>query len=259
MITHPRRRATDFPSETPSEGIPGRPTVSLVIPLRKPGADLSWLAGHVPVCVGEVILVGAPAGRVPDLPPMGTGPAPRLVELPVSGPEALLHTGLTAATGDFLVLIEADGSMSPLEIPHYLHYLESGFDFVKASRFIAGGSPAGYPLVRRLGHRFLLAVARFLYGQRLTDLWYGFCAFRRGFVTLLDPSGDGMELDVEVVTHALHYGLRIAEVPSRELPRRDRRNRRHTLHEGARILQALIAGRPRSALLRLVAVSNKTS
>ncbi|MFC9243866.1 glycosyltransferase family 2 protein [Streptomyces sp. NPDC057136] len=203
--------------------------------------------------------MGEPAGSVPDLRPAGAGPAPRLVEFPVSGPEALLHTGLTAATGDCLVLIEANGTMSPLEIPHYLHYLESGFDFVKASRFIGGGSPAGYPLLRRLGHRFLLAVALLLYGQRLTDLWYGFCAFRRGFVTLLDPSGDGMELDVEVVTHALHYGLRIAEVPSRELPRRDRTRHRHTLHEGVRILQALIAGRPRNALLRLVAASSKSS
>ncbi|MCZ0978584.1 hypothetical protein O1L60_03390 [Streptomyces diastatochromogenes] len=116
--------------------------------------------------------------------------------------------------------MNADGTMSPHEIPHYLHYLESGYDFVKGSRFIAGGDYADYPLSRRLGHRALLRVARRLYGQHLTDLWYGFCAFRRPFVGLLDLREDGVELGAELVAHALHYGLRVAEVPSLELPRR---------------------------------------
>ncbi|MGW0121211.1 glycosyltransferase [Streptomyces sp. NPDC003327] len=70
------------------------------------------------------------------------------------------HAGLLAATGDPVVVMNADGTMSPHEIPHYLHYLESGCDFVKGSRFIAGGDAADYPLSRRVGHRALLRVAR---------------------------------------------------------------------------------------------------
>ncbi|MET7619739.1 glycosyltransferase family 2 protein [Streptomyces sp. NPDC005408] len=164
----------------------------------------------------------------------------------------VFHAGLRAACGDHVVLIDSNGSMSPGEIPHYLHYLENGYDFVKGSRFIAGGGTVGYPLLRRVGHGVLLRVARTLYGQQLTDVWYGFCAFRREFLRLLDLRDDGVELGAEIVAHALHYGLRIAEVPSLELPRRSGGSNVRTVHDGARILKTLLAERPRTALLRLV-------
>ena len=48
-------------------------------------------------------------------------------------------TGFFAAAGDIIVMIDADGSMSPQEISHYLHFLANGYDFVKGSRFIGGG------------------------------------------------------------------------------------------------------------------------
>ena len=50
-----------------------------------------------------------------------------------------LRSGFLAATGDIIVMIDADGSMSPQEISHYLHFLANGYDFVKGSRFISGG------------------------------------------------------------------------------------------------------------------------
>ncbi|MFJ3903916.1 glycosyltransferase family 2 protein [Streptomyces sp. NPDC090025] len=246
---HPLRRATDR--------LPGRPgaapaavtTASLVVTIRPGDRDPDWLLARLPGAVREVVLVGGGAGgagraapdgvRVRRLGPWDTGRG----EVP--------HAGLLAATGDHLVLMGADGSMSPQEIPHYLHYLESGFDFVKGSRFIAGGDPADYPLVRRLGHRALLRLARQLYGQRLTDLWYGFCAFRREFVGLLDLRPDGVELGAELVTHALHYGLRIAEVPSLELPRHQGPSASRTLRDGGRILGTLIEERPHTMLQRM--------
>ncbi|MFD4371294.1 glycosyltransferase [Streptomyces sp. NPDC058486] len=153
--------------------------------------------------------------------------------------------------GERVVLIQADGSMSPEDIPHFLYYLDNGFDFVKGSRFIAGGECGTYPAIRRMGHRFLLTAARFLYGQQLTDVWYGFCAFRREFLPLLEEQEESPELvGPEIVVHALHYGLRIAEVPSREAPEAVRKTTARTLREGRRILRVLWRERPRNAVLR---------
>ncbi|MDV9188806.1 glycosyltransferase family 2 protein [Streptomyces sp. SR27] len=219
--------------------------------VRDPGAALGQLLGQLPPSVGDVVLVGAQpgdgvvrAGLREGLTVRGLGPwDATLGDIP--------HAGLRAATGEFVVLMDSDGSMSPHEIPHFLHYLESGYDFVKGSRFIAGGDFADYPLSRRLGHRALLRVARQLYGQHLTDLWYGFCAFRRTFVDLLDLREDGVELGAELVAHALHYGLRVAEVPSLELPRRHGPSHPRTIRDGARILGTLLDERPHNALSRL--------
>ncbi|MEU4280057.1 glycosyltransferase family 2 protein [Streptomyces tanashiensis] len=243
--SHPLRRSTD---RTPGSGTR---TVSLVLTVRpgdgRPGAALDRLLDQVPAGVREVVLIGGPteAGGVRDG-----------IDVQRLGPwdftrGDIPHAALLAATGDLVVLMNADGSMSPHEIPHYLHYLESGYDFVKGSRFIAGGDYADYPLSRRLGQRALLRVARRLYGQHLTDLWYGFCAFRRPFVDLLDLREDGVELGAELVTHALHYGLRVAEVPSLELPSRHGPTHPRTVRDGARILGTLLDERPHNALSRL--------
>ncbi|MGW8354491.1 glycosyltransferase family 2 protein [Streptomyces wedmorensis] len=247
---HPLRRSTD---RAPESGVR---TVSLVLTIRPghgdPGPDLDALLGQVPASVREVVLVGAPKGAGGA---DGGAARPGLTVRSVGAWDFekgdTPHAGLLAATGDLIVLMNADGSMSPHEIPHFLHYLENGYDFVKGSRFIAGGDVAASSLARRLGHRALLRVARRLYGQRLTDLWYGFCAFRRSFVDLLDLREDGVELGAELVAHALHYGLRVAEVPSRELPCRHGASRLRTVRDGARILGTLLDERPHNALSRL--------
>ncbi|MET9725254.1 glycosyltransferase family 2 protein [Streptomyces zaomyceticus] len=243
--SHPLRRSTDHAPGS------GTRTVSLVLTVRPgegaQGPPLDPLLDQVPSSVRDVVLIGGPAGdrRARE------GLAVRELGAWDASRGDIPHAGLLAATGDLVVVMNADGSMSPHEIPHYLHYLESGYDFVKGSRFIAGGDFADYPLSRRLGHRALLRVARQLYGQHLTDLWYGFCAFRRSFVDLLDLREDGVELGAELVTHALHYGLRVAEVPSRELPRRHGPSHPRTVRDGTRILGTLLDERPHNVLSRL--------
>ncbi|MFE9132929.1 glycosyltransferase family 2 protein [Streptomyces sp. NPDC007355] len=243
--SHPLRRSTDR-----SPG-PDTRTVTLVLTVRPcdgdPGPALDRLLGEVPPSVRDVVLMGGPAGdrrARAGIPVRGLGAWD-------SARGDIPHAGLLAATGDLIVVMNADGSMSPHEIPHFLHYLESGYDFAKGSRFIAGGEFVDHSLPRRVGHRALLRVARRLYGQHLTDLWYGFCAFRRPFVDLLDLREDGVELGAELVTHALHYGLRVAEVPSRELPRRHGPSHPRTIRDGTRILGTLVGERPHNALGRL--------
>ena len=50
-----------------------------------------------------------------------------------------LACGFAAATGDFIVMIDADGSNDPAEIPRFVAALEGGADFAKGSRFLPGG------------------------------------------------------------------------------------------------------------------------
>ncbi|MFJ6520550.1 glycosyltransferase [Streptomyces filamentosus] len=222
LVTHPSRRSTDRRQP------PDRDTVSLVVLVGRDGPDPGRLLEELPGCVDEVVTVEAP----------GPGRPHRWPKLP---------------RGDRIVLIEADGTMSPADVPHYLHYLDNGFDFVKGSRFIAGGVCTSYPVTRRMGHRLLLTTARFLYGQHLTDVWFGFCAFRKEFLALLEEQDEPLELvGPETVVHALHYGLRIAEVPSRETPGPVRKTTARTFHEGRRILHVLWRERPRNALLRFL-------
>ncbi|MFI8106677.1 glycosyltransferase [Streptomyces sp. NPDC086023] len=250
MAAHPLRRATDDRPDGPDF-----PASTLVVLMRHRGATLSWLARDTPDCIDEVIVVGGPLDVRVRTELLRRRPGLRLLEA-AGGDDGAGRPlqGIGSAAGRRIVLMDAHGSMSPREIPRYLHYLDSGFDFVKGSRFIAGGDCSGYPVLRRLGHRALLAVAFLLYGQRLTDLWYGFCAFRREFLDLLAERLTDIELvGAETVVHALHFGLRVAEVPSTERSRTARRTGRHTVRDGRRLLCLLWRERPRNILLRRLA------
>jgi glycosyltransferase involved in cell wall biosynthesis len=233
---HPLRRAGDRP--------PPRATVSLVVPARNEARNIPWVFEQIPDCVDEVILVDGDSADCTVHMATRCLPTVRHVEQSGPGKGNALRTGFLAATGDHVVMMDADGSMLPGEIPHYLHFLDNGFDFVKGSRFIAGGGSLDITPIRRLGNQVLLAAVNHLYDARLTDLCYGFCAFRRDFLDDLDLHSSGFEIETEMIAHALRSGLRIAEVPSLELPRRSGRSNLHAISDGRRVLRTLLSERP---------------
>ncbi|WP_406276289.1 glycosyltransferase family 2 protein [Streptomyces sp. NBC_00191] len=244
---HPSRRATDTPAHPmrrAEDNLPPRASVTLVVPALNEARNIPWVFEQIPDCVDEVILVDG--NSVDATVPMATHCLPTVRSVKQNGPGKgnALRTGFLAATGDYVVMMDADGSMSPAEIPHYLHFLENGYDFVKGSRFVAGGGSLDITRFRRLGNSVLLAAVNRLYDASLTDLCYGFCAFRRSFLDQLDLHAAGFEIEAEMIVHALRSGLRIAEVPSLELPRRSGRSNLHAISDGRRVLRTLLSERP---------------
>ena len=129
-----------------------------------------------------------------------------------------LREGFVHCTGDIVVALDADGSMDPEEIPAIVAFLESGFDYVKASRMIGGGSSVDLTRFRRFGNWMFRTLTNFLHGTSYTDLCYGYFGFRRGTVDRLDLRSSGFEIETEISIKAHHAGLRTAEIPSSERP-----------------------------------------
>jgi glycosyltransferase involved in cell wall biosynthesis len=233
---HPLRREDDLPRT--------RHTVSLVVPAHNEARNIAWVFEQIPHCVDEVILVDGDSSDATLR--MAAQCLPTVVSVPQrgAGKGNALRTGFEAASGEYVVMLDADGSMWPGEIPHYLHFLDNGYDFVKGSRFVAGGGSLDLTRIRSLGNRALLTVVNRLYDAMLTDLCYGYCAFRRSFLDELDLRSTGFEIEAEMIAHALRSGLRIAEVPSLELPRRHGRSHLHAVSDGRRVLRTLLAERP---------------
>lgn len=222
--------------------------VSLVIPARNEARNITWVLEQIPDCVDEVLLVDGSSRDTTVLMAERCLPRTRVITQEGGpGKGNALRTGFRHATGEVVVMMDADGSMSPAEIPRYLHFLDNGFDFVKGSRFIAGGGSLDITALRRAGNFALLTAVRGLYHTTITDLCYGFCAFRRVFLDHLDLQSDGFEIETEMTLRALQAGLRIAEVPSLELPRRSGRSNLRTFRDGARVLNVVLQERKRAA------------
>jgi glycosyltransferase involved in cell wall biosynthesis len=153
-----------------------------------------WVLEQIADDVSEVILVDGNSTDATLLTARSCRPDIKVVPQEGFGKGSALRTGFLAATGDIIVMMDADGSMAPQQIRHYMHFLTNGYDFVKGSRFIAGGGSLDITTFRPLGNRFLLTVFNGLYDAELTDLCYGFCAFHHRYFEHLNLSADGFEI-----------------------------------------------------------------
>ncbi|HEY5855532.1 MAG TPA: glycosyltransferase family 2 protein [Aldersonia sp.] len=230
------------PKRTRTAASPPTPTVSLIIPVRNEARNIAWVLEHIADEVSEIILVDGNSTDATLITANRYRPDIKVVPQEGTGKGSALRTGFLAASGDIIVMMDADGSMAPEEIRHYLHFLNNGYDFVKGSRFIVGGGSLDITPFRRLGNRFLLRVFNTLYDAELTDLCYGFCAFHRRYLDLLSLSAPGFEIEAEMVVHAMQGGLRIAEVPSLEMPRRSGKSNLHAIRDGVRVLRTVLRG-----------------
>jgi glycosyltransferase involved in cell wall biosynthesis len=200
---------------------------------------------RIPDCVDEVILVDGYSTDATVAMAEFCCPTIRHVNQKRRGKGAGLLAGFEAAKGDYVLMIDADGSMDPAEIPRYIWYLDHGFDFVKGSRFVAGGGSLDITPLRRLGNWGLMLIAKIRFGAELTDLCYGYCGFRRRWLPSLALSASGFEIETEMTLQALTAGLRIAEVPSLEAPRRSGKSNLRTFRDGWRVLRTILRTPPR--------------
>lgn len=222
----------------------GRPRISVVIPAINEAENLRWLLPQL-ASVHEVIVVdGASADGTRDV-VRELCPEATLIRQRPRGKGAALRAGFAAAAGDIIVMIDADGSMDPLEIDSFVALIARGFDVVKGSRHSCGGGSEDLTFIRRLGNRVFVRLANLLYGSDWSDLCYGYIAIRRSAVDRLRLHSDGFEIETEICVHAVAADLAVAEVPSYELNRRSGVSKLHPLRDGWRVLEVLIRNRLR--------------
>lgn len=143
---------------------------------------------------------------------------------------------------DVVVMMDADGSMSPKEIPRFVKALRSGADVAKGSRFLPSGYSEDLNLIRRIGNHILLGIVNVLWGTSYTDLCYGFGAFRKSALKKLGPhlASNNFEIETEICIKAKKLGLKVVEVPSFELRRNGGKSNLSTFGDGFRILRSII-------------------
>jgi len=143
--------------------------------------------------------------------------------------------------GDVIVMMDADGSMNPKEIPSLVKALDSGEDLAKGSRFLPYGYSEDMNLIRRIGNRFFLSLVNWFWSADYTDLCYGFGAFRKDAIEKLRPylKSTNFEIETEVFIKAKKLGLKVVEVPSIELRRRRGKSNLCIFRDGFRILRTV--------------------
>jgi len=210
--------------------------VTVVIPTLNEATNLPYVLPRLEGLAHEVVLVD---GHSDD----GTCEIAQMLRPDIliltqegRGKGNALSTGFAAASGDIIVMLDADGSTDPAEIPSFVGALLAGADFAKGSRFLHGAGTTDMPFYRRLGNACFVRLVRLFFGGRYTDLCYGYNAFWADVLPALGLNGDGFEIETMMNIRALRAGLNVVEVASCEGQRVNGVGRLRTIPDGWRVL-----------------------
>ena len=216
------------------------PRVSVVIPALNEAENLRAILPRLPRGLHEVVLVDGGSEDDTVAVALAQRPSIRIVHQSGKGKGDALRLGFEAVTGDAIVMLDADGSADPAEIPRFIDSLWAGADFAKGSRFIDGGGSEDITPLRRAGNRGLVTSVNLLYGTRYSDLCYGYNAFWTRCLPYISLDVDGFEVETLINVRLAKAGLAVSEVPSFELNRIHGQSHLRTFRDGFRVLRTIV-------------------
>jgi glycosyltransferase involved in cell wall biosynthesis len=227
------------------------PRISVVIPALNEAPNLRHVLPLIPWFVYEIILVDGcsiddTVTVVQQLGPIIQPPI-RLIKQAGKGKGDALRAGFAASAGDIIVMLDADGSTDPREIPLFVEALLRGNDFAKGSRCILGGGSHDFSLLRRLGNYGLHKLVNLLFRTRFSDLCYGYNAFWRHCLDSIEIDCDGFEVETLMHLRAHKANLRIVEVPSVEYRRIYGKSNLKAVRDGWCVLGTIVKERSKGS------------
>jgi glycosyltransferase involved in cell wall biosynthesis len=163
------------------------------------------------------------------------------------GKGAAIRTALAAATGDYVLIQDADLEYDVDDYPALLRPLLDGADVVYGSRFAANPRPDGMRLSNYVANRILTTTANVLFGVRITDEATCFKVFRTDILRALELECTGFEFCPEVTAKLGLRKVPIVEVPIQYSARTNAEGKKVRWTDGFEAMWVLVRHRLRGS------------
>jgi glycosyltransferase involved in cell wall biosynthesis len=155
------------------------------------------------------------------------------------GKGAAVRTGLAAASGDYVLIQDADLEYDPADYALLVAPVMAGAPCVYGSRFLAGATRRMSP-VTAAANRLLTGLTRLLYGLRLTDMETCYKLVRTDLLRAAKLKSSGFEIEPEITAKLAKRGVEIREVAVRYTGRTRAEGKKIGWRDGAVALWTLL-------------------
>lgn len=157
------------------------------------------------------------------------------------GKGAALRTGFKEATGDIVLIQDADLEYDPVDYPPLVKLILDGHADVCYGTRLAGGKPSrSFMFTHLLGNKFLSFLTNLLYGSTLTDMETCYKVFKGDFIKGIEIKSNRFDFEPEITAKILKRGARLYELPVSYYGREFSEGKKITWKDGIHAIIALI-------------------